>query len=90
MTRSHSTRNIFMPWTSIRHAHAEWRRHWGKVSPGFNFERAEKFILSEPPENSADAACILDVICAYEGDARCDGLDHAALKRVRCFLSNSA
>jgi len=76
-----------MSWASIVHAHAYWRDHWNRIDPPSNLEQAETFILNEPPHTTEDATCILDVVCAYYGDARCDGLDHAALARIRSFLS---
>lgn len=78
-----------MSWPSIAHAHAYWQHllqsRSGRAS---NLERAERFILTESPATSAEAACILEVIGAYKGDARCDGLDQAALQRVLRFLSS--
>lgn len=79
-----------MLWISIPHAHEYWRLNRREADPPPTLEEAEAFILNERPSTAQDAACILDVIYAYGGDARCDGLDHAALGRVRSFLSASA
>ena len=76
-----------MSWTSIPHAHNYWRRQRGQINPFVNLEEVEAFILSEPPTSPEDAACILEVVCANAGDVRCDGLDLAALGRLRTFLS---
>jgi len=76
-----------MFWTSIHHAHEYWKSHRRLADPPADLEDAEIFILSGRPHSAEDAACIIDVIFAYGGDARCDGLDHAALGRVRGFLA---
>ena len=76
-----------MSWTSIPHAHAYWRDNRDQTDPPTNLDDAETFILSERPRTTAEAACILDVVCASGGDARCDGLDLAALGRVHMLLS---
>ena len=76
-----------MFWTSIHHAHEYWKSSRRLAEPPDDLEDAEAFILSERPDTTEDAACIIDVIFAYGGDARCDGLDHAALGRVRSFLA---
>ena len=78
-----------MPWTSIPHAHEFWRSHRRVADPPSNLEAAETFILNEAPATAQDAACILDVVCAYGGDPRCDGLDLAALVRIRSFLGST-
>lgn len=76
-----------MTWISISHAHEYWRSHRRLADPPANLEDAETFILNTRPITTQDAACILDVVYAYYGDARCDGLDHAALGRVQNFLA---
>jgi hypothetical protein len=76
-----------MSWISIPHAHEFWRSNRPLPEPPPNLEDAEMFILGGRPSTAQDAACMLDVICAYGGDGRCDGLDHAALGRVHTFLS---
>ena len=76
-----------MSWTSILQAHRYWRRHRTLTEPPADLEEAERFILNKRPATPADVACILDVICANDGDARCDGLDYAALTRIRGFLA---
>lgn len=76
-----------MAWTSISEAHAYWSQHKGEIPPPVNLERVEAFILNKRPNTTQDAVCILDIVCAYPGDLRCDGLDHAALRRVRGFLT---
>jgi len=76
-----------MSWTSIPHAHEYWRSHRRLANPPSNLEDAEAFILNERPVTAQDAACILDVVCANGGDVRCDGLDHAALGRIRSLLA---
>jgi hypothetical protein len=73
-------------WTSIPDAHEYWRENRRAADPPNDLEAAEAFILKKAPASARDAACILDVVCAYGGDARCDGLDHAALARIRAFL----
>jgi hypothetical protein len=77
-------------WTSIPHAHEYWRSSRRLPDPPSNLEAAEAFILNEPPVTAQDAVCILDVVCAYGDDVRCDGLDRAALARVRHLLSAMA
>lgn len=79
-----------MSWISISHAHEYWRLKRRESDPPSDLEQAETFILKGAPANSQDAACMLDVVCAYPGDVRCDGLDHAALQRVRGFLASEA
>lgn len=79
-----------MSWTSISHAHEFWRGQRRSADAPTNLEEAETFILSGDPGTLQDAACILDVVCAYFGDARCDGLDHAALQRVQALLLSTA
>lgn len=79
-----------MLWTSIAHAHEYWRLNRRLGDPPSRLEEAEAFILNERPITAQDAACILDVVCALNGDARCDGLDLAALQRVRSFLLSQA
>ncbi|HVK80573.1 MAG TPA: hypothetical protein VM915_08160 [Verrucomicrobiae bacterium] len=79
-----------MLWISIPHAHEYWRLNRREADSSSTLDEAEAFILNERPSTAQDAACILDVICANGGDVRCDGLDHAALGRVRSFLSASA
>jgi hypothetical protein len=76
-----------MSWTSIKLAHAYWRRHRGLLNPPSDMKEVETYILGETPATAKDAACILEVICAYGGDVRCDGLDRIAIKRVQAFLS---
>jgi hypothetical protein len=79
-----------MSWTSIPHAHEYWQTNRRLAEPPDNLEDVEIFVLSAPPNTAKDAMYILDVVCAYGGDARCDDLDHAALGRVRTFLSTTA
>ncbi len=79
-----------MPWTSIPHAHEYWRENRRRIDPPSNLEDAEAFILSERPRTPQDAACILEVICANEGDMRTDGLDREALHRVHGLLAAKA
>lgn len=79
-----------MPLNSILQAYAHWRHSRMTRDPSSNLEETEAFILGEIPTTVAEAACILEVICAYGGDVRCDGLDHAAMSRVRTFLTASA
>jgi hypothetical protein len=76
-----------MSWISITHAHEYWRLTRRQADPPHNLEEAEAFILEAHPNTQQDAACILDVVRFYAGDPRCDGLDHAALGRVRDYLS---
>ncbi len=76
-----------MSWNSILQAHAHWRRSKAAFDTESDLDQTECFILSETPANAAEAACILEVICANGGDVRCDGLDLAALGRVHNFLS---
>lgn len=76
-----------MPWLSIQHAYAYWLQKRELADPQESLEEAEEFILAEPPNTTADAVCILDVVCANAGDVRCDGLDQAALWRVKGFLT---
>lgn len=76
-----------MSWTSISHAHEYWKSCQRRAEPPPNLEDAETFILTTRPATAQDAACILDVIYANGGDPRCDGLDHAALGRIRGFLA---
>lgn len=76
-----------MSFTSIQYAHEYWRSHRRRAEPPSDMEDAEMFILKGRPVTAQEAACILDIICAYGGDMRCDGLDRAALERVRHFLS---
>jgi hypothetical protein len=75
-----------MSWTTIRQAHAYWRLNRGQTDPPCNLEQAETLILSSRPISTEDAAYILDVVCSYNGDGRCDGLDQTALRRIRGFL----
>jgi hypothetical protein len=79
-----------MSWTSIPHAHEYWRNCRRLPDPPSNLEAAETFILNEQPSTAQDAACILDVVCAYGDDVRCDGLDRVALGRIRLLLSAMA
>jgi DNA-binding CsgD family transcriptional regulator len=74
------------PLPIIPHAHEYWRFHQGLTDPPTDLEDAEAFILTEPPATEQDAACILDVVCSNAGDVRCDGLEHAALRRIQRFL----
>ncbi len=76
-----------MAWTSIHHAHEYWKGHRAVAVPPDDLEDAEIFILKGAPKTMQDAVCMLDVVCAYGGDRRCDGLDHAALARVQRFLA---
>lgn len=76
-----------MVWMSIAHAHEYWKSDRRLVDAQSSVEDAEIFILNERPGTAQEAACILDVIRAYRGDTRCDGLDLAALGRVHTFLS---
>lgn len=75
-----------MVWNSIQHAHAFWKARWEEEAPTSDFEHAEAFILQRRPVTIHDAACILDVICAYNGDGRTDELDRDALLRLRGLL----
>ncbi|MFZ2029470.1 MAG: hypothetical protein WAU68_04110 [Vitreimonas sp.] len=79
-----------MSWTSISEAHVYWSRRRTETKPPSNLEAAETYILSAHPVTNEDAACILDVVCANNGDPRCDGLDRTALARIRAFLSRAA
>ncbi len=79
-----------MHWESISNAHKYWLLNRRLPDPPSNLEEAELFILNQKPVTVQDAACILDVICAYNGDWRCDGLDQTALARVHIFLSSAA
>jgi hypothetical protein len=76
-----------MVWGSILHAHEYWRLNGGVAHMASTLEDAETFILNQRPNSAQEAACILDVICAYDGDVRGDGLDLAALRRIHTFLS---
>lgn len=76
-----------MSWLSIPHAHEYWKTLRRLANPPADLEDAETFILSGRPRTAQDAACILDVVRAYYGDARCDGLDREALERVHALLS---
>lgn len=77
-------------WTSIPHAHEYWRCSRTLAEPPSDLDEAERFILTAAPANVQDAACIVDVICAYRGDPRCDDLDRDALERVRTLLFANA
>lgn len=79
-----------MLWTSIDHAHEYWRSQRQIADPPTDLEDTETFILGQRPRSVQDAICMLDIVCAYPGDARCDGLDHIALERIRDFLSLAA
>lgn len=76
-----------MSWTSVPHAHEYWRLTRGLADPPRDLEAAEAFILQATPSTKQDAICIVDVVRAYGGDARCDGLDTAALARVQHYLA---
>jgi hypothetical protein len=76
-----------MSWISIPHAHEYWRLNRRRATPPSDLDDVEAFILTAPPQTIQDAACILDVILANEGDMRTDGLDRSALKRVRGLLA---
>ena len=78
-----------MLWTSIRDAFAYWKSCLPLADPPCDFEVAEAFILAGRPTTALDAACILEVICKYGGDSRCDGLDHGALLRIQSLLVNA-
>lgn len=77
---------MIMPWTSIPHAHEYWRNNRTLANPPPDLEEAENFILGCHPKTAQDAACILDIVCENHGDARCDGLDRAALVAIRSLL----
>lgn len=79
-----------MSWISIHHAHECWRLNNRCADPPFNLDDVEAYILMAPPQTIQDAACILDVILANEGDTRTDGLDRSALTRVRGLLAAEA
>ena len=76
-----------MNWTSIHHAHEYWKSRRQMRESSAVLDDAEAFILNAPPHTVQDAACILEVVCAYGGDGRCDSLDLTALKRVQRFLA---
>lgn len=78
-----------MAWTSIPHAHEFWRLTRRIADPPSSLEEVERFILEASPRTHQDAACIIDVVCSYAGDPRCDGLDYAALGRVQIYLSST-
>lgn len=79
-----------MSWTTISHAHEYWRSTRCLSNPPSDLDDAELFILNARPGTAKEAASILDVVCANNGDARCDGLDVVALQRVHSFLSNES
>lgn len=79
-----------MSWTSIHQAHEYWRLNRRSADPPSNLDDVEAFILTAPPRTIQDAANILDVIIANEGDTRTDGLDSRALTRVRGLLAAEA
>lgn len=79
-----------MSWTSIHHAHEYWRLNRPLADPSSKLDDAEVFILSARPLTVQDAVCILDVICANDGEWRCDGLDRDALTRIRGLLAAGA
>ena len=76
-----------MRWLSITHAHEYWQSQRRLPDSVPNLDEAEIFILSTAPATPHEAACILDIIHAYGFDARCDGLDLAALSRLRSLLA---
>jgi len=76
-----------MSWQSTVEAHAYWSAHCCYQEPPAALGDAEIFLLSRKPSCLRDVACIIDVLCANGGDNRVDGLDTAALYRVREFLS---
>ena len=75
-----------MLWTSIPHAYEYWLSCKRMADPPSDMEHAERFVLDAHPRTAQDAACILDIVCANGDDVRADGLDRAALGRVRSFL----
>lgn len=79
-----------MSWVSIHHAHEYWLLHRRRADQSSNLDEVEAFILAAAPQTIQDAASILDVIIANEGDMRTDGLDSGALTRVRSLLAAEA
>lgn len=75
-----------MSWTSILHAYEYWKEHWRAPDDFINIDHVEAFILNQAPKSNEEAVCVLDVISAYWGDARSDGLDRIALNRLRGYL----
>lgn len=74
-----------MTWISVQHAHEYWKSQ--KACPDLpDLEQVEVFILSMRPQTAQDVACMIEVILAYGGDGRCDGLDVEALGRIHHFL----
>lgn len=68
------------------HAYQYWQEHWRASDDFIDIDRVEAYILSQSPQSREEAVCVLDVLSAYWGDARSDGLDRAALTRLRGFL----